>query len=169
MWLFGQRPYHVLSGGGILAVFSDPQEAGGCFLFPYLVAIPGRCLLLGRHGGLVLPAAARALLRTRPAVLFSGGAAAAYGDSSALAPPAHSPAPLGTRPAGSTLALIDPASGKLERLDTPFTSYTGPTLAVHEVRLRREGVVLGAGSHWGRQGKRASGSRMDRLPSAAPV
>lgn len=28
MWLFGQRPYHVLRGGQILAVFSDPQEAG---------------------------------------------------------------------------------------------------------------------------------------------
>ncbi len=37
--------------------------------------------------------------------------------------------------AGSTLALIDPASGSMTRLDTPFTSYSGPTLAVHEVRF----------------------------------
>lgn len=41
--------------------------------------------------------------------------------------------------AGSTLALIDPASGSVSRLDTPFTSYTGPTLAVHEVRAGWEG------------------------------
>ncbi len=28
MWVFGQKPYHVLRDGRILAVFSDPKEAG---------------------------------------------------------------------------------------------------------------------------------------------
>ena len=36
--------------------------------------------------------------------------------------------------AGSTLALIDPASKAVAELAAPFTSYSGPTLAVHEVR-----------------------------------
>lgn len=38
-------------------------------------------------------------------------------------------------PAGSTLALIEPSSKAVTELATPFSSYGGPTLAVHEVRL----------------------------------
>ncbi|PSC76207.1 dipeptidyl aminopeptidase acylaminoacyl peptidase [Micractinium conductrix] len=60
MWVFGQRPYLVLSTGHILAVYSDPKKAG------------------------------------------------------------------------STLALIDPATRSTSELATPFTSFSGPTLAVHE-------------------------------------
>ncbi|KAI7838093.1 hypothetical protein COHA_008101 [Chlorella ohadii] len=74
MWVFGQKPYHVLRDGRILAVFSDPKEAG------------------------------------------------------------------------STLALIDPASGSMTRLDTPFTSYSGPTLAVHESPEGGVRVSAAAGS-----------------------
>ena len=37
--------------------------------------------------------------------------------------------------AGSTLALIDPASKAVQELDSPFTSYGTPTLAVHEVSV----------------------------------
>lgn len=60
MWQFGQRPFHVLSSGRILAVYNDPKKAG------------------------------------------------------------------------STLALIDPASKAVQELDSPFTSYGTPTLALHE-------------------------------------
>lgn len=45
--------------------------------------------------------------------------------------------------AGSTLALIDPGTGGVSKLDTPFTSYGEPTLAVHEVRaLDRAGLFF---------------------------
>jgi dipeptidyl aminopeptidase/acylaminoacyl peptidase len=74
LWVFGQKPFHVLCDGRILAVFSDPKAAG------------------------------------------------------------------------STLALIDPASGGLTRLDTPFTSYSGPTLAVHESPDGGVRVAAAAGS-----------------------
>lgn len=36
--------------------------------------------------------------------------------------------------ADATLALIDPATGAVTELSTPFTSFAGPSLAVHEVR-----------------------------------
>ena len=53
--------------------------------------------------------------------------------------------------AGSTLALIDPhqqqqaAATMVTPLATPFTSYSGPTLAVHEVGGVRWGAMDGDG------------------------
>ena len=33
MWVFGQKPFHVLRDGRILAVYSDPKEAGKAYVF----------------------------------------------------------------------------------------------------------------------------------------
>lgn len=106
MWVFGQRPFHVLQSGRILAVFSDPSKAGGQLQW----------LVIWARGG---PGIAAPALRCCRAACVTRSVAPSL------------PA------AGSTLALIDPASSAVTDLDTPFTSYSGPTLAVHEASRRR--------------------------------
>lgn len=126
MWVFGQAPYHVLSSGQILAVYSDPTKAGelgrlrraGCF--EVRLRHVQRC-----------PALTNDALRSGSDLLARVGWFVSV-NQACLLPARSCPLP----PPGSTLALIDPASGGVAELDTPFSSYSGPTLAVHEVGLK---------------------------------
>ena len=75
--------------------------------------------------------------------------------------------------AGSTLALVDPATGAATQLATPFSAsvaFSGPTLAVHEARRlargRRQGwaALLPARAHARR--KRSPRCSFPALPTA---
>ena len=108
-------PYLVLSTGHILAVYSDPKKAGErpTALADCSMRRHARCA--ARRPPHVIP---RPLLSHHPFLRPHPTTT-----TTTTHPPTHP---------GSTLALIDPATRSTSELATPFTSFSGPTLAVHE-------------------------------------